>query len=172
LAEFSEEKLRLSLYRPFTKRWLFFDRILNERVYQWPKISGSVIWVKVGSAWPFFVLASDLICDLLPQGGSQCFPLSHLKDSAVAQFRRHYSREAITRDDVFHYVYALLHHPTYRERYAANLRREFPRIPLAPDFAAFSTAGEELARLHVDYESRDPWPLKEIESKGVPTPVT
>jgi predicted helicase len=95
--------------------------ILNEEVYQWPKISGSVIWVKVGSAWPFFVLASDLICDLLPQGGSQCFPLSHLKDSAVAQFRRHYSREAITRDDVFHYVYALLHHPTYRERY---LRRE------------------------------------------------
>ena len=90
-----------ALYRPFTKRWLFFDRIMNEEVYQWPNISGRVIWVKVGPDWPFFALMSDLICDLLPQGGSQCFPLSHLSDSAVARFRQHCSDESITKEDVF-----------------------------------------------------------------------
>jgi predicted helicase len=124
--------------------------------------------VKVGAAWPFFVLTSNVICDLLPQGGSQCFPLSHLKDSAVAQFRQHYSDDSLTREQVFHYLYALLHHPDYRERYAANLKRELPRIPFAPDFAAFANAGRELARLHVEYESLNPWPLQEIETKGVP----
>jgi predicted helicase len=59
-------------------------------------------------------------------------------------------------------------HPEYRERYAANLKRELPRIPFAPDVAAFATAGQELARLHIHYESLDPWPLEETVSKGVP----
>ena len=167
-AEFDEAKLRPALYRPYAKRWVFFDAVLNQRTGQWPHISGRVIWVKVGAAWPFFVLTSNVICDLLPQGGSQCFPLSHLKDSAVAQFRQHYSDDSLTKEQVFHYLYALLHHPDYRERYAANLKRELPRIPFAPDFAAFANAGRELARLHVEYESVDPWPLQEIEAKGVP----
>jgi predicted helicase len=101
-------------------------------------------------------------------GGTQCFPLSHLKDAAVAQFRQHYSDGSIGKEDVFHYLYALLHHPGYRERYAANLKRELPRIPFAPDFAAFASAGKELARLHVEYESLEPWPLEEIETEGVP----
>ncbi len=88
--------------------------------------------------------------------------------SAVEQFRKHYADDTITREDIFHYIYALLHHPEYRERYAANLKRELPRIPFAPLFAAFATAGKELARLHVNYESLTPWPLQEIETKLVP----
>jgi predicted helicase len=167
-AEFDEAKLRPAHYRPYIKRWVFFDAVLNQRTGQWPNISGRVAWVKVGADWPFFALMSDLICDLLPQGGSQCFPLSHLKDSAVAQFRLHYSNDSITKEDVFHYLYALLHHPEYRQRYAANLKRGLPRIPFAPDFAAFATAGKELSRLHVEYESLDPWPLEAVESKNVP----
>jgi predicted helicase len=98
----------------------------------------------------------------------QCFPLSHLKDFAVAQFREHYSDDSITKEDVFHYIYALLHHPSYCERYAANLKRELPRVPFGPDFSAFAAAGRELARLHVGYESLDPWPLESIETNGVP----
>jgi predicted helicase len=90
-------------------------------------------------------------------------PLSHVKVSAAAEFRKHYADKSISREDVFYYIYALLHHPGYRERYAANLKRELPRIPFAPDFAAFAKAGKELARLHVEYESLDPWPLKELE---------
>jgi predicted helicase len=168
LVNFAEDKIVPCLYRPFTRRLLFFDRILIERVYQWPHISGPVIWLKTGADWPFFALMSGLVCDRLPQGGSQCFPLSHLKDSAVTQFRQHYSDDSITKETVFHYLYALLHHPGYRERYAANLKRELPRIPFAPDFAAFASAGKELARLHVEYESLDPWPLREVETAGVP----
>jgi predicted helicase len=106
---------------------------------------------------------TDSVTDLhvcAPVDAHQCFPLSDLKDSLVGQFREHYSDRSITKEDVFHYVYALLHHPGYRERYAENLRRELPRIPFAPDFAAFAKAGKELARLHVEYESLDPWPLK------------
>jgi predicted helicase len=60
---------------------------------------------------------------------------------------------------------ALLHHPEYRTRYAANLKRELPRIPFAPDFQAFADAGKKLAKLHVEYESLPPWPLKEVENK-------
>jgi predicted helicase len=94
--------------------------------------------------------------------------VSHLKDAALAQFRLHYADDTITKEAIFHYIYALLHHPEYRERYAANLKRELPRIPFAPDFHAFATAGKDLARLHVEYESLDPWPLERIETKGVP----
>jgi predicted helicase len=98
----------------------------------------------------------------------QCFPLSHLKDAAVTQFRQRYADDAVTKENIFHYIYALLHHPEYRERYAANLKRELPRTPFAPDFHAFAAAGKELARIHVGYESLDPWPLERIETKGVP----
>lgn len=64
-------------------------------------------------------------------------------------------------------LYALLHHPAYRERFAANLKRELPRIPFAPDFRAFSEAGRALARLHVDYESLPAWPLQAIENDSL-----
>jgi predicted helicase len=117
------------------------------------------------------VLATDGIADkhVVGAGAScQCFPLSHLTPSAIAQFRRHYSSDCITKEDVFHYLYAVLHHPQYRERYAANLKRELPRIPFAPSFGDFAEAGKELARLHVGYESLAPWPLEFVENKNVP----
>lgn len=168
LAEFDQGKIRAALYRPFTKRFLFFDRILNEEIYQWPKITGIVIWVKTGAEWPFFALASEIICDKLPQGGSQCFPIAQLEDSAVAQFRQRYSNASITKENLFHYLYALLHHPAYRERYADNLKRELPRIPFAPDFSALAAAGKELAHLHIEYETLEQWPLESVENKDVP----
>jgi predicted helicase len=61
-----------------------------------------------------------------------------------------------------------LHHSGYREKFADNLKRELPRIPFAPDFRTFATAGKELARLHLDYEKLEPHPLKWIETRGVP----
>jgi predicted helicase len=86
----------------------------------------------------------------------------------LTRFREHYRSKKITKWDIFYYVYGLLHHPGYRERYAENLKRELPRIPLAPDFRAFAAAGEQLARLHLDYEKLEPWPLEWIETPGVP----
>lgn len=62
----------------------------------------------------------------------------------------------------------MLHHPGYREKFADNLKRELPRIPFAADFKAFASAGKELARLHLDYEKLEPYPLKWFETPGVP----
>ena len=171
-AEVDPKYLIRSLYRPFSKRWLYLNRVVVNSVYQWSNMSGrSTCITDVASGKPFMALACDIVADLHLVGagaGTKCFPLSHLKDSAIEQFRKHYADDSIAKEDVFHYIYALLHHPDYRDRYAANLKRELPRIPFAPDFAAFATAGKELARLHVEYESLAPWPLQEEETKGVP----
>ena len=66
---------------------------------------------------------------------------------------------AITKEDIFHYVYAVLHDPLYREKYAQNLKREFPRIPFYPDFWRWAEWGRALMELHIGYESVAPWPL-------------
>lgn len=76
-----------------------------------------------------------------------------------ALHEHHLEKEADTREDVFYYIYGLLHSPDYRERYGDNLSKELPRIPCvekAIDFWAFSTAGRELAELHIDYEKVKP----------------
>ena len=65
----------------------------------------------------------------------------------------------ITRQAIFHYVYAVLHDPLYREKYAQNLKREFPRIPFYADFWQWAAWGEQLMALHVGYETIEPWPL-------------
>ena len=188
IAEFAEAKIRQSLYRPFTKTNLFFDRILNHAVFVFPSIfptpeteeENLVIWLKVGGDWPMFALAVNKIPNLLPQGGSQCFPFyiydedgsnrrENITDWALAQFRRQYQDESINKWDIFHYVYGLLHHPQYRERYQANLKRDLPHVPLAPqssDFRAFATAGARLADIHVNYEQMPAYPLTMVETPG------
>jgi predicted helicase len=86
----------------------------------------------------------------------------------LAHFQSAYLGESIIREDIFYYVYGLLHSPDYRERFADNLGKELPRIPCvktASDFWAFSQAGRKLAELHLNYESVDPYPLV-IESAG------
>lgn len=84
-----------------------------------------------------------------------------ITDVALANFRQHYSDESITKEDIFYYVYGVLHSPEYREQYAADLKKVLPRIPYAPDFKAFSQAGRKLADLHLNYETVEPWPVQE-----------
>jgi len=69
----------------------------------------------------------------------------------------------ITKEDIFHYVYAVLHNPTYREKYASNLKRDFPRIPLYKNFSQWTDWGKQLMELHINYESVIPYPLKRQE---------
>jgi predicted helicase len=89
-------------------------------------------------------------------------------DWALQRFQDHYGDKKITKWNIFHYVYGVLHHAGYHEKFAENLKRELPRIPFAPDFRAFAQAGEQLARLHLDYEKLDPWPLEYIEDPKTP----
>lgn len=70
-----------------------------------------------------------------------------------------YGGNEISKEDIFYYVYGILHSPEYRKRFETNLKKELPRIPLADDFKAFSLAGRQLAKLHLDYESIEPYPL-------------
>ena len=72
--------------------------------------------------------------------------------------------KAITKNDIFHYVYGVLHDPVYREKYSQNLKREFPRIPFYPDFRQWAAWGEKLMALHIGYESVEPWPLERIDA--------
>ena len=172
-AAFTEAKIRQSLYRPFTKSNLYFDRMMNDRVLVFPFIfptpeaetENRVIWLKVGKEWPMFGLMVNQFPDQLPQGGSQCFPFytydedgtnrrENITDWSLAHFRSHYRDDTITKWDIFHYNYGLLHHPDYREKYEANLKRDLPHIPFAQDFWGFAEAGKRLADLHVDYESQ------------------
>jgi len=148
-AAFDSTRVRTAVYRPFCRRYLFFDRVINERVYVMPSIfptaatesENRIIWVKAGMNWPFFALAGNCLVDVLPQGGSQSFPFytydedgtnrrENITNWALEYFREHYGDDKITKWDIFYYVYAVLHHPEYRAKYAENLKRELPRIPL------------------------------------------
>jgi predicted helicase len=91
-----------------------------------------------------------------------------ITDAGLAHFQSAYPGEAISKQDLFFYVYGILHSPDYRERYADNLSKELPRIPrvrMAKDFLHFSHAGRELAKLHLNYETVEKYPLA-IEAKG------
>ena len=138
-----------------------------------------------GSSKAFHCLVTNVIPDLHLTGDSQCFPFytydtdgsnrrENLTDWALEQFRSHYQDDNITKWDIFYYVYAILHHPQYREKYAANLKRELPRIPFVGTsespgvFWAFAEVGKQLAELHVNYEQQPEYPLHMIENDDVP----
>ncbi len=187
-AEFSDEKIRQSLYRPFTRSYLFFDRTMNNRVYVFPSIfptpesenENRVICVKgIGMSQPFFALMVSVIPEVQFTPNGQCFPFytyaedgtnrtENVTDWALTHYRQHYKDNTITKWAIFHYAYGLLHHPAYREKYAANLKRELPRLPMAQDFLSFSKSGKKLADLHINYEQQAPYPLKVIENPKVP----
>ena len=85
-----------------------------------------------------------------------------LTEEGLVHFQSAYPTETISKEDVFYYVYGLLHSEDYKKRYADNLSKELPRIPCvkkANDFWAFSKAGRELAELHINYETVEPFPV-------------
>jgi predicted helicase len=190
-ATFDTHKIHECLYRPFNKENLYYDSILNDRpgLFQviFPTVTTAaenraISITNLGSEKPFMTLSVGQIVDyhLVGAGcGTQCFPFyvydedgsnrrENITDWALKQFRTHYDDKKIGKWDIFHYVYGVLHHPGYREKFADNLKRELPRIPFAPDFRAFATAGAELARLHLDYEKLEPYSLKWLETPDVP----
>lgn len=110
---------------------------------------------------------------------SQCFPFylydedgtsrrENITDWALEQFRENYQDKKIGKWDIFHYVYGILHHSGYRQKFADNLNRELARIPFASDFKAFTQAGKTLASLHLEFEQLKPWELEFQETDGIP----
>jgi len=192
-AKYTESSVRTALYRPFTHQFLYFDNIMTHRQGMLPQIFPTstseqenkvICLTDIAAEKPFMVLASNIIPDLHIVGAganSQCFPYytyaedgsnrrENITDWALEQFRACYSAE-VSKWDIFHYIYAMLHHPQYRERYAENLKRDLPHIPLLLRTEAFQTAvtiGQELMNLHINYEQQEAYPLTSIEDETVP----
>ena len=90
--------------------------------------------------------------------------IDNITDATLASYREHYGDAGITKEDIFFYVYALLHHPEYRERYADDLKKMLPHIPRAAGFHTYASVGRELAGLHVNYERVEPYPSVQEEA--------
>ena len=165
-AEFHAGRIKGALYRPYSKRFVYVDPILTHRRGVFPRTfpnaeserDNRILWLKSGMDWPFFALASNRVVDVLPQGGSQCFPFytydedgtnrrENFTDWALQHFRQRYHDATITKWDIFYYVYGILHHPEYRSKYAENLKRELPRIPLLGGGVAQTSASQEVCGL-------------------------
>ncbi|GAA6882234.1 hypothetical protein VN0347_12300 [Helicobacter pylori] len=170
LQESHKDRIRLALYRPFNKQWLYFDKNLNEQ-YQLPKIfpdkdaQNVVINTGVGNGKNFSALVSDYISDCHLISPNQAYPLYYYDDLgnryyaisgyALNLFRRHYEDNSIAEEEIFYYIYAILHHKGYLEKYKNSLTKEDPRTALSPDFKELSVLGKELAKLHLNYESEE-----------------
>ncbi len=169
LQESHKDRMQLAMYRPFNKQWLYFDKNLNEEQCQLPKIfpnkdaQNVVINTGVGNGKNFNALVSDAIPDIHFIGNANAYPLYYYDDLgnrhyaisgyALNLFRRHYRDNSIAEEEIFYYIYAILHHKGYLEKYKNSLAKEELRIALSEDFKDLSILGKELAKLHLNYES-------------------
>lgn len=168
--------LRRVEYRPFTGLTLFEHPVFVDRPGRQPGFditfdSPAIALSGTASNKPFQCLMSASVVSLDFLEKTQVFPLrvagtDNLRNEALDLFQAHYKDASLTKSAVFYYVYGVLHDPEYRTRYAANLKRELPRIPFAPDFWAYAKAGQRLAELHMEYEKQKPYPLQETFKPG------
>lgn len=201
---FNKSSIREVIYRPYVKRWLYFDKLLVHRLYRIPKIfphseiKNSVICVNgVGGRTNFSALISGTTPDLELIEKGQCFPMYYfekveegsainwldgeekqdrhgyirreaISSVALAKFREVYCDKILSKEDIFYYIYGLLHSPTYRSKYQNDLKKMLPRIPFAKDFWGYSKKGRNLAEVHLNYESIEPFDLTEEIKDGAP----
>ncbi|GAA8635404.1 hypothetical protein HpBT324_08160 [Helicobacter pylori] len=167
LDDFSQEKISVSLYRPFNKQYFYYERELAWSFYNMKKIfpdkSAQNVVINTGISKVFSALiSSEIPClDLLCH--TQAYPLYYYDDLgnrynaisgyALNLFRRHYGDNAITEEEIFYYIYAIFHHKGYLEKYKNSLAKEAPRIALSDDFKELSILGKELGELHLNYEN-------------------
>lgn len=169
LDDFSQEKISVSLYRPFNKTIFYYERELAWSFYSMKKIfpdkdaQNVVINTGAGNGKNFSALVSDFIPDCSLILHNQAYPLYYYDDLgrrhyaisgyALNLFRRHYKDNAITEEEIFYYIYAIFHHKGYLEKYKNSLAKEYPHIALSEDFKELSVLGKELGELHLNYES-------------------
>lgn len=189
ITSYQKNKIRSSIYRPFNKQFLYYDNIINEEIRLFPKIFPTndsekenylICLTGIGSEQNFTSYMSRFIVNQSFLGGGtalQCFPFytynedgtnrkENISDWALSEYREHYKDNKITKWDIFYYIYGILHKPEYKAKYAANLRRELPRIPYYDNFWKYSEAGKKLADLHINYETEPEYYLEKIEAPG------
>ncbi|MET4060153.1 putative helicase [Arthrobacter sp. UYP6] len=198
----AEEGYRTSLYRPFNRQHVQFNRKLNDMVYKLQEIFPTAetenfgfYVVGGGNDKPFSSLMVSELPDLsfwgsgqgqffarytyvTPVPGDDLFAelatspkdsgpqrIDNITNEALADYSEAYG-PAVTKDDIFYYVYGVLHSPEYREQFASDLKKMLPRVPKVPDtdrFRSFVEAGRGLADLHLGYEDLAPYSLTERE---------
>lgn len=179
---FCESKVRQANYRPFTKKFSYVDKIITHRLYQNKNIwglenefSNMALILTIHPQVNLSFFCSNILVD---QGfGSRASTIlpyyyydntgkqnDNITDWGFNQFTKHYGKKGITKEAIFHYVYAVLHNPAYREKYELNLKREFPRIPFYEDFHKWANWGKALMDLHINYETVQPYELKELST--------
>lgn len=191
---YQPDDIKVSLYRPFIREQLYYNRSLIERPAQWTNFiqSGldnlfiSVSGVGANKGFSAFITNDIASYDVLEK--NHCYPLYWYEEKKVQEKslfdddttedkyirhdgitdwilkevrKRFGNSKAITKEHIFYYVYGILHSPQYRERFAADLKKSLPRIPIVDDvqdFMAFYKAGKALAELHLNYEQVPPSP--------------
>ena len=184
---FDKSLLKESNYRPFTKQFYYAESCLSDRLTQnhrdifgwkFDKENSVICFSGQASTKSFQCLAVNQLSSLDFLEKTQCLPFYVYKDGAIienitnwawTEFKTHYGIE-LTKTDIFHYVYAVLHHPVYREKYEQNLKREFPRVPFYDDFSQWVEWGKALMALHLNYETIEPFPLKRVDSNASKIP--
>ena len=187
---YSESERVRSLFRPFTIKWHYANFMMNDVLTKnHYAMFGSnlnneniVIFLKGPAAEYFSVLTTDKVidykCGFTGNGGTFCLPLyqytgegqrvSNITEWGLRQFREHYDDGSITAEDIFAYTYAALHDPAYRESYAVDLLREFPRLPFHKDFPTWVRLGQKLLDLHIGFEDAEPFALGRVDKDGEP----
>ncbi|MGL2796203.1 type ISP restriction/modification enzyme [Helicobacter pylori] len=169
LDDFSQEKISVSLYRPFNKQYFYYERELAWSFYSMKKIfpdksaQNVVINTSSMASRNFSCLIANEITDVQTMANNQAYPLYYYDDLgnrhyaisgyALNLFRKHYEDHSIAEEEIFYYIYAIFHHKGYLEKYKNSLAKEAPRIALSEDFKELSILGKELAELHLNYES-------------------
>ena len=195
---FSGNLTEMSNVRPFTKSWHYSAPRFNHSSYSMKEIfpTGASKNLAIcvsgnGKRGGFSVIMSDRITDFQFEDNGQCFPLyfyekhhregeekgakqsgfkrsDAITDEALKYYQTAYSDNHITKEDLFYYIYGILHSPEFRARFSDNLVKELPHIPAVKtleDFKAFSKAGRALGHLHVNYESVEKYPVKLVTRK-------
>ncbi len=198
-ASFEENKTHIALYRPFVKEFLYFGEKFIHRRGQIDEIylngESNNLCICLSGGKGFSSLITDIVPDLHLIGDSQCFPLywyeenknkqrslfdeenneDYIRHDGVSDWilkevrSRYGGAKNITKEHIFYYVYGLLHSEEYRTRFADDLRKSLPRIPIVEkveDFMAFYKAGKALAELHLNYEEIVPCPGVTVEESG------
>jgi predicted helicase len=181
IGAFSEKKISYTNFRPFTKKFHYKEKIFNHRLtqnhydtfgYELDK-ENLLIGINVNGK-TFDCLISNRLLDLHYIGDCQYFSIykydqegnrhDNITDWGLRQFTSHYHNDKITKEDIFYYTYAVLHHPEYRKKYELNLKREFPRLPFYDDFFKWATWGKQLMDLHINYETVAPFDMQVIDN--------
>ena len=172
----------IAAYRPFVGKHYFPAPEMSDRltanhygIYDSDLLRDNrvICFRAPASSVPFHALAAGRLPDIHLTGDSQCLPLyryledgtrvNNITEWGLRQFRDHYDDQSITPEQIFAYTYAALHDPVYREKYAIDLTRDFPRLPFHDDFPAWVDLGQELLDLHIEFESAEPYPLKRVD---------